>query len=335
VFFSPLFYALNHQFCTIMMRLFPFYVMCLLLTISSHAQIRSAGEPVLVFDQAGLQLQNPIPSPDGRYILLSGPRYNGLWVMETESGMVRQISDSQGTGFGAIWAYDATQIIARSTRTIERRRQFALVEIDIYEAQTTYLTDYQARMTTTPVLHAGSPSVLIATSSGIQTHAMAAHKTAAPYEIRRPSAHANGNKLFLTLPTSVDIMEFQPFDADQWYLNAAASPDGKKIAFEVYGGNVHILQVSTGELTDLGPGYQPSWSPDSRYISFTRNQDDGYRHTYGEIVVAAADGSESLVLYASDLNIPANPHWHPSTNRIYFDYMHSGTIMAVDVVIEQ
>jgi Tol biopolymer transport system component len=303
--------------------------------LAMQAQIRLAGEPVLIYDNASLMLNNPVPSPDGRYILLAGPRFNGLWLMDLESGTTNQLYDNPSAGFGAVWTSDAAWVIARTERFENQRRTFALIEIDIHNSEISYITEYQRGMTTTPMVHAGTSSVLIATSTEVQSFNLSSAKSSMTAVLQRPSAHANGNKLFLTLPGALDLIEFQPFEPDQWYLNASASPDGQKIAFEIYGGNLHVLNISDGFLTDLGPGYHPTWSPDSRYLSFTRNEDDGYRHTYGEIVVAAADGSESLVLYSSDLNIPANPHWHPTQNRIYFDYMVSGTIMAVDIEIQK
>ncbi|MCH8496690.1 MAG: hypothetical protein LAT57_13810 [Balneolales bacterium] len=302
--------------------------------LTATAQLRPVGEPVLLYDDITLSLQNPIPSPDSRTIALTGSNFSGIWLMDANGDNLRQITDENHIGFGFKWSADASTIIARSTQRENQRRSYAIKSFDLISNESTYLTEYQAHMPTVPFFEANQQNVMVATSEEVQTISFQLSR-ALPSEVNlRPTAHANGNKLFFSSPTSSTLAEFTPFGSDVSYLNASASPDGSKIAFEVYGGNLHILEIESGTLTDLGPGYKPTWSPDSQYISFTRNTDDGYVFTSGEIVAASADGLDSVVLFSSENTIPGNPHWDFNQNRIYFDYIDSGSILYIDVATE-
>lgn len=302
--------------------------------LTTTAQLRPVGEPVLLFDDITLSLQNPIPSPDSRTIALTGSNFTGIWLMDANGDNLRQLSDENHIGFGFKWSADASTIVTRSTQHENQRRSYAIKSFDLISNETSYLTEYQAHMPTVPFIEAGQQNVFVATAKVIQELPLQMSRALPGDVTLRPTAHANGNKLFHSTPNSTSLNEFMPFGSDVQYLNASASPDGNKIAFEVYGGNLHILDIASGSLTDMGRGYKPTWSPDSQYISFTRNTDDGYVFTSGEIVAASADGHDSVVLYSSSDTIPGNPYWDFNQNRIYFDYIDSGSILYIDVATE-
>ena len=50
----------------------------------------------------------------------------------------------------------------------------------------------------------------------------------------------------------------------------AWSPDGTRIALELRDDETHIgvLDLATGAVADLGPGYVPKWSPDGTRLTF-------------------------------------------------------------------
>ena len=302
------------------------------LTISANAQLRAAGEPVLIYDDITTALQQPIPSPDGSKLALTGPNYNGIWVMNQNGDQFRQLSDTDGTGFGLSWSHDGTSLAARATQRTDNRKSFAVMIINADNGSSELLSEFQPHLPSTPFFDAQQQRVLLATSSEIQIYNVPLQRRLSADQASVFTAKASFDRIVVT-NVNGELSELRPIaDSEVTYLHASISPDGLKLAFSVYGGNLFVQDLNTNELTDFGRGFFPTWSPDSRFISFTRNEDDGYRHTYGEIVAAAADGSQEVVLYSSNITIPANPHWSPVQNRVYFDYMNTGSILYIDVL---
>lgn len=313
-------------------------LLTLLILVGVHnaavAQLRAAGTPVLVFDHITLLLHQPIASPDGQTIALTSQQYAGIWLIDRDGSNLRQLSEAPNVGFGMKWTPDASAIVARTSRMEDRRRSFALVEYAL-TGEVLQLTDFMAHMPTTPVIAGSAADVMIVTQNRVETVATQRLRRTQPGLTPPATAHANGNSIWLWDAEGTESQRFQPdADPETQYLNASASPDGRKIAFEVYGGNLFILEVETGSLTDFGPGYRATWSADGNYIAFMRNTDDGYRFLSGEIVAARADASEIVVLHAGTQDIPTNPFWDPIANRVYFNYLNSGSVLYIDVATE-
>ena len=89
----------------------------------------------------------------------------------------------------------------------------------------------------------------------------------------------------------------------------AWSPDGTQIAFGMSGsGGSHIgvLDIRTGDVSDLGPGTLPRWSPHGKRLVVSTTD-------YSEIeIVTIADGSRTTILAGSA------PVWSPEGSWIAF-----------------
>jgi CubicO group peptidase (beta-lactamase class C family) len=94
----------------------------------------------------------------------------------------------------------------------------------------------------------------------------------------------------------------------------AWSPDGTRIVLELRGDEVHIgvLDLSTGSLADLGPGFVPKWSPDGERLTFIRGTDDAL-----DIYVMDADGA-NVVQLTDDPAFDTFPIWSPDGETILF-----------------
>lgn len=245
---------------------------------------------------------------------------------------MHQIDQRQGTGFGMKWSADGSTLAARVTQTQNNRRSFAISLIDVPTGDAAYLSEFQPHLPSTPFFDASQQTIMLAAASDITSFNLPAERRRSVESQTRPTAMASFDRIVIS-DKAGEVREHRPItDEETTYLHASMSPNGNKLAFSVYGGHLYVQDLTNGELVDFGRGFFPTWSPDSQFISFTRNEDDGYRHTYGEIVAAAADGSQEVVLYSSHITIPANPYWSPVENRIFFDYMHSGSILYIDVL---
>jgi len=109
------------------------------------------------------------------------------------------------------------------------------------------------------------------------------------------------------------------------------SPDGQKLAFEKYGGNMFVFDLQTNKLTDLGQGNHPQWSPDGKKIIYMIAKDDGYRFTQSDIYAINSDGSGKVNLTKTADLIEMNPCWATDGQKIAFDEMTTGKIFILKV----
>ncbi|MBC8143435.1 MAG: PD40 domain-containing protein, partial [Armatimonadetes bacterium] len=101
--------------------------------------------------------------------------------------------------------------------------------------------------------------------------------------------------------------------------NLTVSPDGKRVAYGL--GDNTLLVGSADTVTDAKPvvsGKFPigsyHWSPDSRYIVFSR-EDEEFN---SDIYIVPADGSEAPRNISMHPRNDGEPHWSPDGNKIFW-----------------
>jgi Tol biopolymer transport system component len=100
---------------------------------------------------------------------------------------------------------------------------------------------------------------------------------------------------------------------DQRIGYPAWSPDGTRIALELReSSHIAVLDLATGALLDLGPGYVPKWSPDGRRLAFVADGNDSL-----DLFVADSDGSNRVQL-TNDADFDTFPLWSPDGDLILF-----------------
>jgi Tol biopolymer transport system component len=114
-------------------------------------------------------------------------------------------------------------------------------------------------------------------------------------------------------------------------LNVAPSPDGRRVAFEVYGGNLFVMSLDGSSLVDLGHGARPTWSPDGRWVAFMVTEDDGHTVTAADLVAARADGSGQVALTSTPDRLEMNPSWAPDGRALAFDDATDGALYLLPV----
>ncbi len=113
----------------------------------------------------------------------------------------------------------------------------------------------------------------------------------------------------LTQLTSFTEQEGKAVDPD-W------SVDGSQIVFVLIKGPAQILYLINADgtgLTEIGPGFDPSWSPIENKIAYKSNN---------QIYTMNSDGEEITQLTTENSN--ANPAWNPDGTKIVYTYYEPG-----------
>lgn len=291
------------------------------------AQPRVISEPKVIIESEGQHFQNPVWSPDGSSFAFTSAQYQGIWVADKTGKNIRRIT-GKNAGFDFAWSADSKSLLTRVTKYVNRRQQSAIVLFDKETGAENQLTEYRGkrnaalqwdRFEEKVILLMGNKIEVIegSPSGSVRSDETARAKNAA--EIAR------GN-----YPENQPRKDITPFD-DATYLNLQISPDGTKVAFEVYGGHLFVMNIDGSGLQDLGKASRPQWSPDSEYVLANKTEDDGHNITRADILALSIDGKEEVNLTADTPLIAMNPSWGPDDDFILFDNPETGNIYMIEI----
>jgi Tol biopolymer transport system component len=303
----------------------------LLLALSSSvsAQPTTVGSPEVLIKQNGVNFQAPVWSPDGTTIAITGDNYRGIWLADADGSNFDQLTDADA-GYGMKWSMDSESILTR-LNTVENRRRNHSIAIFSKGGSLNQITGTRSSMEALPTWgQYGEKVVLIqnekieAFDSGLEMPQRFKTKPAQAFYVLKTNQIAKG-----MIPTN-STENISPFE-DAVYLNLEVSPDGQKLAFEVYGGNLYVMNVDGSNLIDLGKANRPSWSPDSEYLVASVSEDDGHEITKGDIYAFSIDGNTRVNLTENTDLIAQNPNWSPMGSKIAFDVPDEGAIYVLNI----
>lgn len=299
------------------------------LVLPAGAQtLRVAGPPArLLLDGP---FARPLYAPDGSRLAFTRPDLSGLFVAPAEGGAVRRLTDAPAAGFGFAWSPDGQHLAARPARFDGPRRADALVLYDAADGSARLLLDFRLAPVALPVWAAGGAEVWLPgrTVERFATGLPAAAGKAAD----APALVLDG--VALARVAADGRLEPLPLPVEGAVLNPALSPGGDRVAFEVLGGGLYVMQVDGSGLRALGDGHRPRWSPDGRWLVVQRTEDDGHRFTASDLYAVRADGGAAVRLTDTRDRLEMNPAWRPDGRAIAFDTLDEGALYVLPVVIE-
>lgn len=300
----------------------------LILPVSLTAQIRQVEK---VAGGTGHFYMNPQWSPDGQFIAMSGNGYNSIHILNTVTGEMTQLTDIPMSGYGLSWSADSEHILFRMTREVNRIREHAPAIADVNStAEPVIIGEFTHRMPALPEWGADASKIFMSDGRTINNVESGVLLNASKVAADRPNVALLNQGSALILIDGEATQSLNPI-VDAEYINADLSPDGKRIVFEVLGGGMHILDIATGQLTDIGSGNRPVWSPIGDRIAFMVATDDGYNYVSSDIYLVNSDGTGRRELTTTTSLMEMNPTWSPDGTRIAFDVHATGDIYIITI----
>ncbi|MFH1893638.1 MAG: protein kinase [Candidatus Zixiibacteriota bacterium] len=310
----------------------------------------------------------PAFSPDGKmlaYVKECAPLtkdedwHSDIWAVPVDGGVPIQISDMQGAVLGPVWSPDSRMIV------FDRFGRAGFEGNELFIVPLT--EDYEPAAPPTVLrLPLSSGNLIAGWSSNNQigiTLETAAHTTiytvpasgviatqVAPSGAYSGQWSPNGKRIFFCDDTAVFSLPVEggqasiiPIVGVEWAIGAGVSPDGTRLALvgggegrsiglftvSVDGGETELVQPTTSDYR----GYdKTSWSPDGKWIAFTRYN----HHGQADLCVIPSDGGEIRQLVASAYPwrkiFIGRPAWSPDGKLIAYptpEENGAGTICVI------
>jgi Tol biopolymer transport system component len=285
------------------------------------------GEPEKLIGGEGQYYTNPVWSPDGMKIAVSGANYKGLWVMNGDGSSLANLSEEASAGFGYEWSADSKELVTTVTKFEGAYRSNAIKIFNLEQGSERELTGYRKNIPAIPHLTADNSQVYFYTGKNLEFIDTGKHPKITNvkplYFIKHGNIYTQGSSENLVTSSQVLV--------DEECLNVRISPDGKKISYEVMGGNLYVMNSDGSNRVDLGEGYNARWAPDSEYLIYMVTEDDGHQFLSSELFISHSDGSAKLQLTNSEFELEMNPSWSPNGQQVVYNNDRDGAIYLITI----
>lgn len=299
----------------------------------AFSQPSVSGDPVKLIDGSNTQFQAPVWSPDGSAIMFTSSGYQGLWTANAQGNNITQIT-TEDAGFGFQWSSDSKSVLTRVSQFQDRKRMQAIKIFHLEEnREATQVTDFRNSMPSLPTWAQFEQKVVLISDNKVESFDSGLNVDSRQrVTSTEPMFYVlNQNSLAAGMIPENSVDNISPFE-DATYLNLQVSPNGQKLAFEIYGGNMFVMNVDGSNLVDLGKANRPRWSPDGNYVIAQVAEDDGYDYQSSDLVVFSIDGNEQINLTSNSDLVAMNPSWSPDGQKIVFDEPKSGSIYVLNLI---
>ncbi|NWF90650.1 MAG: PD40 domain-containing protein [Ignavibacteriaceae bacterium] len=272
---------------------------------------------------------NPVFSPDGEKIAYTKANYKGLLILDLVSNSIKQITDEDAAGFAFKWSSDSKSILSRVSKYENQKRYNAVKIFDVENGKSNLLTEYKTMMPYLPEWANGDLEVFLPSKEGIEVYNTGKSKNVNSTKSEMHSYALHDKIILHDFTTGKEQISTPIKNAD--IINLTASPDGRKVAFEIIGGNMFSMNADGTGLIDLGKGNRPKWSFDGRKIIYMIAEDDGHTFTKSDIYSINPDGLEKVNLTNTNDLIEMNPCFSPDGNSITYDVFNDGSIYLMNL----
>jgi Tol biopolymer transport system component len=305
-----------------------FILICLPFSLSAQAMFQVLGKAERLIASDEQNYTQPVWSADGSKIAYTGDNYRGLWVINSDGTSPLKLSDEAGAGFDFQWSADSREILTRVSRFDSGRRLNAIKSFNVDTRTEKILREFTQQKLGLPRWTPDNSQVYFYNGSSIELVNTG----------KRLKIFAEQPLFFLkyghiySLGSARDMINAPDVIVNGECLNLRVSPDGKKISYELLGGNLFVVNTDGSNRTDLGKGYNARWAPDSNHLIFMITEDDGHTFLSSDLFISDINGNNKVNLTNTTDKLEMNPCWDPQGEKIVYDDYLDGAIYLLNLM---
>ena len=202
---------------------------------------------------------NPVVSPDGKFALVTGHHFKGVYVLNLKTNQITQISDKEGSGYGYSWDNNNEMVYFKQKEAKEYFSDSKVYSYSLKDKKATLRTDIDINM--------------LSSYHGKEKNATS-----------QIVVYTNMTTLKIEAKDLISKKSWVITSEEGQYYNALLSPDGKKVAVHK-GSDIYMYDVKgNGKGQKIGTGIATSWSADNQHLlGFLDTSEDGHNVTNSEL----------------------------------------------------
>ncbi|MCL9805436.1 hypothetical protein NAT51_07880 [Flavobacterium amniphilum] len=264
-------------------------VLQLLLVLSGWSAFSQGMTEIKAITKSGFYT-NPVVSPSGKYALLTGEHFHGVYILELNSGKIAAVSKQEGSGYGYAWSQDSQSFYYKERAEGDYVMNSYVMKYDIVkgaasktELNHNYLPSYKGN------------------DKGVVVYTNIATLKIEAIDL------ATSKKWIVTN------------DEGQFY-NAVLSHDGTKVAVH-NGADIYVYPIDgSAKGKRIGSGLITGWSNDDKYLlGFLDESTDGHTVSNSELYLFDTEKGTTEKITATEKTFEMFPAFYGEDNLIFAD----------------
>ena len=224
-------------------------------------------------------------SPQGDYLLLSSDTKQGLIKMDLDTGQQSVLSNAPGNGSDVRISNDGQQIVYGQVTYKDKRRQQSVKSIDLKTGKERTLVKPTRNLQGFAV---DDRTAVTRVDGKMKQHTLSKGAVTSS----RPLLSHHHLKLYITVNDVTS--QLAPNGADERYIWASLSPDGKRVLYYVSGQGTFVCGLDGSNVIPMGNLTAPKWWDDNTIVGMNET-DDEYSIIASAIVARTLDGQEQVL----------------------------------------